>query len=276
MGSSVVPNSSEGLGNTKSKPKQQIAPAKRWCFTFHNGLSEISSIVPILEDKAKCYIIGEEYGNSGETPHLQGYVEFKVKLRPKELLPSSIHWEKAKGTKADNEGYIRKEGNQIWSKGFRSPPKCISEDDFYSWQKELVEKFRQPCDWDCRTIYWRYGKANIGKTQFAKWLCINLGAVVIGGKHRHMLAQVQNSNAPIYIVLLSYGDEEVSYRAIEQIKDGLFTSAFGTDNNKMEIRDAPHLLIIGNEPPNKDNKNFHPTKYDVKMIGVTYQDYIFD
>jgi hypothetical protein len=86
-----------------------------------------------------------------------------------------------------------------------------------------------------------------------------------------MLAQVQNSEAPIYIVLLSYGDEKVSYRAIEQIKDGLFTSAFGCDNNKMTVRDASHFLIIGNEPPDKDDRNFHPTKYNVKQIGTTEQ-----
>ena len=58
----------------------------------------------------------------------------------------------------------------------------------------------------------------------------------------------------------------VSYPAIEQIKDGLFSTAFGCDNNKMEIRDAPHLLIIGNEPPDTENIFFHPTKYDVKEI----------
>jgi hypothetical protein len=91
-------------------------------------------------------------------------------------------------------------------------------------------------------------------------------AVVIGGANRHILAQVQNQPAPIYIILLSYGDDQISYRAVEQIKDGLFSTAFGCDNNKMEIRDAPHLLIIGNEPPDKSNRCFHPTKYNVAKI----------
>lgn len=53
----------------------------------------------------------------------------------------------------------------------------------------------------------------------------------------------------------------------KQIKDGLFSSAFGCDNNKMEIRDAPHLIIIGNEPPNMDDRNFHPGKYIVREIS---------
>ena len=94
-----------------------------------------------------------------------------------------------------------------------------------------------------------------------------MNAVVIGGQNKHILAQVQNQPAPIYIILLSYGDDKISYRAVEQIKDGLFSTAFGCDNNKMEIRDAPHLLIIGNEPPDYNDRHFHPTKYDVKEIG---------
>jgi len=146
-------------------------------------------------------------------------------------------------------------------------PTTHTREELYDWQLELVEILEEPCAWNDRTIYWRHGDVNIGKTQFAKYLCHNLGAVVIGGQHRHMLAQVQNFDAPIYVVLLSYGDEKVSYRAIEQIKDGLFTSAFGCENNKMTIRDAPHMLIIGNEPPDTEDRNYHPTKYNVARIG---------
>lgn len=262
--SQIVPVSSGGTGNTISVPPKQIAPAKRWCFTLNNYTeSEISSIVPLLEELCKLAIIGKEVGVCG-TPHLQGYCEFKTKMRPVGVFSKRIHWEKCRGNREDNILYCRKEGNVLLTLGdIRPIPTTISEGDFYKWQKTIVELFRIPCKWDCRKIYWRYGEANIGKTQFAKWLCVHLRAVIIGGAHRHMLAQVQNNYAPIYIILLSYGDEEVSYKAIEQIKDGLFSSHFGTDNNKMEIRDAPHILIIGNEPPNKENRNFHPGKYDV-------------
>lgn len=143
----------------------------------------------------------------------------------------------------------------------------IERELFYPWQEELVQILEEPCVWDDRTIYWRYGDINIGKTQFARWLCTHLGAYVIGGTHRHMLAQVQNADAPIYIVLLSYGDEKVSYRAIEQIKDGLFSSSFGCDNNKMTIRNSPHILVIGNEEPDYTDRNYHPTKYNVARVG---------
>lgn len=266
----IDPNSSGGTGNTISVPSKQvkqIAPAKRWCFTLNNYTEdEISSIVLVLTSECKLAIIGKEVGEEG-TPHLQGYCEFRTKIRPKGLFTTRIHWEKCRGNREENVIYCRKEGDVCFTHGdIRAEPVTIKEEDFYEWEKELVEIFRKPCKWNCRAIYWRYGGVGIGKTQFAKWLCVHLNAVIIGGQHRHILAQVQNSYAPIYIVLLAYGDDEVSYRALEQIKDGLFSSHFGTDNNKMEIRNAPHLIVIGNEPPNEENRNFHPTKYNVKNI----------
>lgn len=267
MSSNSSSSSKEG-GNTITpsliKPKQ-ISPAKRWCFTLNNyTTSENSSIVLIVGAKCHKAIIGME---DAGTPHLQGYLEFKVKARPSSVFTNKrIHWEKAKGTAEENYTYCSKEGMILYSEGWPEAIQTINRDKFYKWQEELVSLFEKPCEWDCRKIYWRYGAANIGKTQFCKWLCHHLGAVVIGGTCKHMMAQVQNANSRIYVVLLAYGDEEVSYRAIEQIKDGLFTSSFGCDNNKMTIRNAPHILVIGNEPPNRDNRNFHPTKYDVLQI----------
>ena len=265
--SSNSSNNSTGEGNTKTSPVRQISPAKRWCFTFNNySDSDISSIVPIFRDKCSKVIIGKEVGESG-TPHLQGFCSFKVKCRPLSLkLPAKIHWEKAKGNDVQNFEYCSKNSNILLNIGFPKPPNTISKNNFKSWQRELTEIFEVPAAWDDRTIYWYYGDANIGKTQWAKYMCVHHNAVVIGGHKRHMLAQVEKSEAPIYIVLLSYGDNKVSYRALEQIKDGLFTSHFGCDNNNMVIRDAPHLVIIGNEPPNEDDPCFHPGKYIVKKI----------
>lgn len=172
--------------------------------------------------------------------------------------------------------YISKDEPFSWTLGFPKIPTTIKEEDFYPWQKDLVEVFKIPCKWNCRTIYWRYGGINIGKTQFSRWLCVHMGAVVIDGKNRHILAQVQNQPAPIYVILLSYGDEKISYRAIEQIKDGLFSTSFGCDNNRMEIRDAPHILIIGNEPPNRLDRNFHPDKYNVAEIKLSESNFIIE
>lgn len=110
-------DSSKGLGNTKPNPKgkkKQIAPSKKWCFTLNNYTDEdkaiISSIVPL---KCTNGIIGEEIGES-KTPHLQGYLEFKSKVRPKNIIPiSGIHWEKAKGDIEQNYLYCTKD-NKIF------------------------------------------------------------------------------------------------------------------------------------------------------------------
>ena len=271
MSSSGSSTSSTGEGNTippPSRAKKQISPAKRWCFVLNNYTEEeISSIVPRLRQYCNTYIVGKEVGASG-TPHLQGYLEFKTKKRPMSVFSftNRINWQSAKGNKAQNYEYCSKDGDVLCSEGFPKAPTTLRREQLYAWQEELVKIFEIPCAWDCRKIYWRYGDVNIGKTQFAKYLCANHGAVVIGGQHRHILAQVQNQPAPIYIVLLSYGDDKVSLRALEQIKDGLFCTAFGCDNNKMEIRDAPHLLVIGNEPPDETDRHFHPTKMDVSSI----------
>lgn len=252
------------------KKKKQISPAKSWCFTLNNWTeSEYSSIVPILRSKCDKWVLGKEIGEECGTPHIQGFLRFKTKARPLSVFnfTDRIIWKKCKGSDNDNFKYCTKDKDYI-SEGFPKPPTTILRKEFYPWQEEMVKLFEEPCKWDCRTIYWRHGEVNIGKTQFARWLCVHMGAVVIGGAGRHILAQVQNQPAPIYVVLLSYGDDMISYRSIEQIKDGLFSTAFGCDNNTMEIRDAPHLLIIGNEQPDYENRNFHPTKYDVKEIGV--------
>lgn len=260
-----------GEGNTNSspsKPDKQISPAKRWCFTLNNWTEEErSSIVPIFEATCNVVIIGSEVGDGG-TPHLQGYCEFKAKRRPKTLMCNRIHWEKAKGNMLQNINYCKKEDNVIYAKGMPKPPTTILRTDFYRWQESLVQKFETPCEWNCRDIHWRWGDVNIGKSQFAKWLCVHMDAYILSGSHKHMLASAQNNEAPIYIILLSYGDEKVSYRAIEQIKDGLFATAFGCDNNKMTIRDAPHILVIGNEPPDTLDRHYHPTKYIVEQVGT--------
>lgn len=274
MKSSDSSSSSKGESNTSPPPcekKKQISPAKQWAFTLNNWTEEeYSSIVPLCEKECLKYIIAKEVGEECGTPHLQGFCHFKRKLRPLSVFTftNRIQWKKMykKSSDEKNFDYCNKDGNYI-SKGFPKPPTTIKREEFYEWQEELVKIFEKPCEWNCRTIYWRYGDINIGKTQFARWLCVHMGAVVIGGANKHILAQVQNQQAPIYIILLSYGDDQISYRAVEQIKDGLFSTAFGCDNNKMEIRDAPHLLIIGNEPPDQTNRHYHPTKYNTKEIG---------
>jgi len=81
-----------------------------WCFTVNN--------YTLLDDQTlqdmpyKYLIYGREVGEEG-TPHLQGYVQYKKKLRLSALkkLHPTAHWEPAKGTQEQNKTYCSKEGD---------------------------------------------------------------------------------------------------------------------------------------------------------------------
>ena len=92
-------SNSSTINLTNGNTKRQISPAKHWCFTHNNYTQQdieklCSSIVPVK------YVFQEETGTEG-TKHLQGYVEFKKKIRPKSLgWSDQIHWEKCRNIKA--------------------------------------------------------------------------------------------------------------------------------------------------------------------------------
>ena len=159
--SSNSSTSSEERGNTVSLsplPKKQSPIALRWLFVLNNYTNEdISSIVPTLSEECKILSIGKEIGESG-TPHLQGYCEFKRKIRPKSLgLTQRIHWGDKDGrpckkhcSREANLKYTQKEGNVLISKGVPLPIKLISPD--FDWEKEILTIIqREPDD---RTTHW--------------------------------------------------------------------------------------------------------------------------
>ncbi|QNS17422.1 replication-associated protein [Sonfela circovirus 2] len=87
----------------------------RWAFTLNNPTDEEKSLVRSWEPTQVKYLIaGEEVGDKG-TPHLQGFVNLVKKARLstlKKKLPRA-HFEKAKGTDADNKKYCSKEGKVL-------------------------------------------------------------------------------------------------------------------------------------------------------------------
>lgn len=256
--SSVVPDSSSDGGNTISPSPRQISPAKRWCFTYHNYTeNDISSIVPILDSKADFYIFSEELGSKGETPHLQGYIEFKTKCRPKGLLPTEVHWEKSKGTRIDNVNYISKEGGKIYSKGLPKPVKTINFDDLYVWQKDIIDIItKEPDD---RKIYWFWGSGGIGKTSFCKYLTVHHNAICLSGKGADMRNGIveykkTNGDTPELILInipRSFKYDYISYEGMESVKDMYFYS--GKYEGGMICGNCPHLIIFANEPPDRDS-----------------------
>ena len=232
----------------------------KWCFTFNNYSKEdIEILVPEIDALAKRGIIGREVGEWG-TPHLQGYVEFKKKCRPKNLFDERIHWEKAKGGPRANYEYCSKDGNVIWRKGF--PPiwatkktKVLKKEELYPWERQICETIEvEPDD---RTIWWYWSKSgNTGKTTFAKYLVINHEATVLAGKGADVRNGVceyvkRNGFTPhliVYPIPRSFNSDYLSYESIENIKDMLFYS--GKFEGGMVCGNCPHVVIFANEPPN--------------------------
>lgn len=253
----IVPNSSvssvEG-GNTKTPSTKQISPAIRWCFTLNNYTElEVSSILSIFDMKAKMYILGDEIGEKCGTPHIQGYVEFKTKLRPLSLISTinRIHWEKSKGTTLQNIEYCSKM-KVLASKGIPRPIEVIEK--LYPWQKNIEDIYLGKID--KRRVYWFWDtKGNIGKSEFVKYMFVKYKICFCSsGKYADIINLIFNTNmddvnAVIFdIPRANMGN--VSYASIEAIKNGLICNTKYETGAK--VFNSPHVFVFANCPPEYD------------------------
>lgn len=277
-----------GNSITDSLPvKKQISPSKRWCFTMNNYTDEeYSTIVRLCKEFCSLAICAKEVGKGG-TPHLQGYLEFLVKRRPRSVfqmalqgaqtcaeywkgscyeeakkLPMAIHWEKAKGTREDNLGYCSKDDKNPFVLGCTIPKikeevKILKEKDLYDWQKDLVTIFKnKPHE---RKIYWYWSyKGGIGKTAFSKYLTIKYGAICLHGKGAdvrngvldYLVKKGDTPHIIIYPIPRCHSSEYCSYESLENVKDMYFYS--GKYEGGQVCGNPPHLVVFANEPPKKD------------------------
>lgn len=238
----------KGEGNTSPPPKRAV-PSKRWCFTLNNpSETDLETLVASFTE-AKClYVIGREVGEQG-TPHLQGYIESEVKIRPIEKFKTTtVHWEKCKGSREDNLKYCTKDGDYVTSFKVKRQPKILKHEDLRPWQLEIDEICKgEP---DERTIHWYWEPTGMaGKTTFAKYLSYHYGAIPLEGKKNDVLYAAAEYDADVYIWDLERSMEDfVSYAAIEKIKNGYFLCA--KYESKPIIRANPHVVIFANFPPN--------------------------
>jgi hypothetical protein len=254
--SSNSSNSSTGGVILNPPVKKQCSPAIRWCFTFNNytetDVHDISSKVPEL---CKRYIIAKEVGDSG-TPHLQGYIEFHKKCRPKNLFSERIHWEKSKGTPLDNASYCSKEGNVILSYGMPRPVVKVTYDMLRPWQKVIADKYKEFEDpLFGREIHWYFeSEGNVGKSVLCKYFIDCCDALVISGNQndiKHGIASwidKRGEGPPIVVLNIPRSSEGyISYPALEQIKDGFFFSG-KYESNSVRFN-SPHLICFANHKP---------------------------
>jgi len=250
----VVPIVPEG-GNTKTPSSKQISPSIHWCFTLNNWTNdELHAISSIVPNKCKSCIIGNEKGEN-ETPHLQGYIEFKTKSRPKSIFSNDrIHWEKCKGTKEQNIAYCSKQGDIVYSYGMPRPIKIIT--NLYPWQKDIETMIlTEPDD---RTVHWFYDKkGNIGKSAFIKYCVVKHKALFCsGGKMADIMNLVfnqdmDNCNCVLFDIPRA-NEGHVSYSALESIKNGMVCNT--KYETGVKIFNPPHLICFANFKPDDMTK----------------------
>lgn len=246
--------SSEGNGNTSivSPKRKQISPSKNWVFTWNNYPEDWIKF--FSSDKIESYCIGKEVGEKEGTPHLQGYIKFSSKRRPKSVIESKdIHWEKCKDVKASIK-YCMKDGDYILKNIIVDKPLSILKDsDMKLWQREIIDLIKVE---NTRNIYWYFDKkGGIGKSYFTKKLCFEYNALVLSGKSsdmKHGIVEWKKATGafPTLIIIdlpRSFNKEYLSYTGIEEVKNGCFFS--GKYEGRMCLFNNPNVIVFSNEEP---------------------------
>lgn len=242
-------------GNTKQK---QIACSKNWCFTLNNWTNEQKDmILSVCSNSSNKYIFQSEVGESG-TPHLQGYIEFKEKIRPLSLFSfKEIHWEKCRNVKA-SIAYCSKSDTSTgerWT-NIKLPKPIKIIDNLYPWQLYIVSLIEKEAD--DRKIYWFWeNEGGVGKSCFCKYLCVKYGAIVLSGKandSKYGIVKYNEVNG-VYPDIIIFDIprsnlEYISYEALESIKNGLFFC--GKYESTQVVMNSPHILCFANEEPKKE------------------------
>lgn len=271
MTSKIVPVVPALDGNTNSsKASKQVSPSIHWCFTLNNWTNEEKDmILKICSNSSKKYIFQSEIGESG-TPHLQGYIMFNKKCRPKGLFSCDrIHWEKCRNIEA-SINYCRKEDTstgEVWTNiKFPKPLKII--ESLRPWQVQIENLLlKEPND---RSIYWIWEeKGNVGKTVFCKYIVYKYEALCLSGKAndcKYAIIKYFEKNGYYPEIILfdipRSNMEYVNYEGLESIKNGLFFC--GKYESQQVIMNCPHVFIFANQEP--DTSKMSSDRWKIKKI----------
>lgn len=250
-GGKVIVETSPPRQESSARGTRQISPAKHWCLTWNNY--SVDWLEKFHSSKIEQYVLGREVGESG-TPHIQGYVKFFKKERPKSVIDSDqIHWEKCRNI-ANAIAYCQKDGDyEILGLPRPQVLEILAEKDFYPWQAAAMDKMR--CFQDNRKIFWIWeAEGNVGKSAFVKHIVHHRDAMICSGKAsdmKYLIAKFikEKSYTPEIVIFdvprsnLQY----ISFQGIEEIKNGCFAST--KYDCEMILMNSPHLFIFANEPP---------------------------
>jgi len=264
------------------KGKKQVVQSKRWCFKWNNYPKNWSEQIEQILPKMEKWVFSQEVGESG-TPHIQGFLESKVKLRPMGLLPNEVHWERAKGNDDSQIAYCTKDPQGPVHHSFNMVAEktvvLLRVSDMYAWQKQIFNLLTKTIanDRDINWIWETEGK--FGKSVLCKLLCAEYGALITSGKVAEMKNQIvkyhKNHGRWPAIVLFDVPRTSMrylSYPGVEEIKNGCFASTkYRCDVVTMP---CPHVIIFANSEP--EYSTMSPDRWivrelnekDKNMVGV--------
>lgn len=246
----TVQHSTQASGNNDQKLSEKLKSirSRKWFVTIFNLTQKIQDYI----ESAEKWIWAKEICPTTKKEHWHAYLEFE-NARTKYTLAKHLgkgQIEKARGKLKECMNYVSKDGNFKTNIKLPKPVKIITE--LYQWQKDLVALLNtEPDD---RTVNWYYSiEGAKGKTQMAKYLAINHKALIIGGKASDIANGLKNYHTEhecypdVVLMNLSRDVKSLSYKGLEQIKDGLVV------NTKYEcsqhIFNSPHLIVFANIKP---------------------------
>ena len=242
------------MSSTADRNTRQISPAKHWCFTLNNPTLDIDIDEIIRNGKVADYVVQEEVGESG-TYHLQGYVSFKSKTRPKSVIKNDrIHWEKCRDISASkkycSDADKRKPGGKLWENCLDEPLiDFIEGNDYYPWQASLIEILKGPIH--PRQLHWITDlTGNRGKTAMMRHLMMTqkpVSATYVTGKSsdvKYAILQMKTVPKCILVGFVRSQENFISYQMLEEVKDGMFFST--KYESGMKIYNPPHLIVMAN------------------------------
>lgn len=272
----VATDSSVVEGNTKSTTRgnSQI----NWFFTFNNYKDEdIKLLESRLQEICVYYIFQKEIGKLNKTPHLQGCLRLKKKMRWSEFhLPKEISWSKTR-KEANAASYCIKDDTSvgeryIWGEVPQKILNAMSKDKVVPKKPlKLITNLRpfqieieKLCllDPEDRKINWIADiNGEMGKTQFCRYMiakydslcstitshkdvCFILATAMENGK------DLNDNFTFLFNLPRDFKPKDFDYKLIESIKDGLITSA--KYKSSTLLFNPPHIWVLCNFFPEMD------------------------
>lgn len=282
----VGSSGSQGSASGNTKPKRASA-CICWSFTvFNYDENTLALLAPELDRLCTYWVFGHEICPDTKLKHLQGYLEFKKKMRPLEsqvFKDFKIHFESSKANREKNTMYCIKDGN--WSTNLHDYINTllavkikaerykfnqhITLDELYDWQKNFVKKFVDLCPKFNRTITWLWEPTgSIGKSIMAKYMVDQMDALQVAGKAgdiKHGVITYHEKKGwfpPIVVIdVPRVNNGAISYQAIEEVKNGLI---FSPKYESCQARfNTPWIIVFANEAP--DRSNFSADRWEILM-----------